>query len=140
MSFGLAAAPRRKAGLLMGVSAVVTLIAASASHAAAVRLGAITSVGLFGLLLDVAARGAGRGKTLYLRFAAVGLASNAVAFGAKVFEMQSGSNPASIPYAGWISIAPVSFAICGLLAGLIGAALFFQFGEATTGRRQGDDA
>jgi hypothetical protein len=129
MSFGLAAAPRRGAGGLMGLSAVLATIGFDPAGAPT-RVAALVSLGLVGVLLDLAARRAQCGKKLYVAFAVAGLASNAVAFGAKMLEKRSGLDVGSRPYAEWISIAPLSFALCGLLAGLIGAALFFQFSEA----------
>jgi hypothetical protein len=135
MSCGLAVAPRRRAGGLMSVAAIIALFGFGPA-AAMSKITAIVSLALLGPLLDWAARLARSGKTLYFAFAAAGLASNAAAFVAKALEKRSGANPASRPYAEWISVAPVSFAICGIVAGLIGAGLFFQFSEATTSRPQ----
>ncbi len=137
MSFGLAAAPRRRAGDVMALAAVLTAAALNVSGAAAMRWTAVMTIGLFGLALDLAARYARRGRFLYAAFAAAGLATNLVAFGLRLFEKLPGSGGGGgsgvrigggrRPFADWISVAPVSFAACGLLAGLIGAGLFFQF-------------
>jgi hypothetical protein len=129
MTCGLAVAPRRRAGALMGLASVLALCGVAAAGASTFKVGAIASLGLLGPLLDWAARQARSGKTMYVAFAAAGLGSNAVAFAAKFLEQQSGAHPGTRPYAQWISSAPLSFAICGILAGLIGAGLFFQFSE-----------
>ena len=74
MSCGLAVAPRRRAGGLMSVAAIVALFGFGPA-AAMSKITAIVSLALLGPLLDWAARLARSGKTLYLAFAAAGLAS-----------------------------------------------------------------
>jgi hypothetical protein len=86
--------------------------------------GALTSLLLTGPLLDVASRWSRRGWQLYLAFSAAGLASNLAAFGVRwATKVGSGGGRA---LAEWQPQAIVTYAVCGLLAGLIGAAICFR--------------
>jgi hypothetical protein len=148
MTFGLAAAPRRGAGLLMGFTAVLSATAFDPQILTILRegggggrLGAMTSLGLTGILLNLAASRASCGKRLYFGFACAGLASNLAAFAVKGSQKFAGLDMGSRPLAEWIPVAPVSYVVCGLLAGLISAGLFFQFSErGPTQRREDPDA
>jgi len=132
MSLGLALAPRRMGGMVMGASALGSAAAINAGGFAALGAGAMTSLALTGPFLDLALWRAKRGWRLYLGFALAGLGSNvaalAVRAGAKLVGL---GHPAARPLAEWWPQAIGTYAFCGLLAGLISALVWFRFAAST---------
>jgi hypothetical protein len=138
MSLGLALAPRRLGGMVMGVSALGSAVALGAGGLAGLGAGAMTSLALTGPFLDLALWRAGRGWRLYLGFALAGLGSNLAALGVRAGTKLVGlGHPAARPLAEWWPQAIGSYALCGLLAGLISAAVWFRFVAST---RRGADS
>jgi hypothetical protein len=90
----------------MAIGAGITSTAMSAAHVGTFPATSMVSILALGPILDFALLGHSSGWRLYLRFAAAGAATNLLAFG---------------------SAALVSFLICGALAGLIGATVWFRF-------------
>lgn len=138
MGCGLAFAPRRNAGLLLALSSTIAWIGFNFEDArwiidepseAIIELGAIASLGSLGILLDLAGRVARSGKSFYGAFAAAGFTSNYITFAAKLVQRNLDDGITRIRYSEWIGRAPLSFAVCGLLAGLVAAGIFFQFSE-----------
>jgi hypothetical protein len=128
MALGLALAPRRMAGLVMGSAAVATLIGLRMGAGIAPGLGAMTGLCLIGPLLDAALWRVRRGWQLYVGFACAGFTANLAAFLMRGAGKLSGVDlGATRPWTQWISIAPVSYALCGLLAGLFSAFVWFRF-------------
>lgn len=134
MAFGLAVAPRRMAGTVMGTSALGSALVIRAGGFGGIGLGAITSLTLTGPLLDLALWRASRGWRLYGGFALAGLGGNLAAL-----AVRAGSKLAGLDHAGarplvqWWPQAVSTYALCGVLAGLISAFVWFQF----TGDRHG---
>lgn len=128
MSLGLAMVPRRGAGLMMSGSALLGLLVGGGMGYSA-GAGATTSLLATGPLLDLAARQASRGARLLIAFAAAGLLSNLLAFGVRGLTRLSGGGGGmgGRSAAGWWSIAPVSYAVCGLAAGLVCAIIWFRW-------------
>lgn len=128
MVLGMALVPRRGAGTVMGLSALVTSLGIRAvAPMTGLSLGALTSLTLTGPLLDLCVQRVRTGWRLYAGFATAGLSANLVAFavrgGAKVFGFEHlGARPLS----SWLLHASISYVICGLLAGLISAVIWFQ--------------
>ena len=127
LALGLALVPRRLGGAVMGASAAATLLGLRMAGAASVGAGALTSLCLIGPLLDVALWRTRPGWSIYLRFALAGLAANMAAFALKgsgkyFLALFAGDRPLR----DWLTIAPVSYAFCGLVAGLISAAVWFR--------------
>lgn len=122
MALGLAMVPRQGAASVMGIGAVLGGGAFAAMGTGGLGPGALTGLFLIGLLLDVSLLGARTGRSIYLRFALAGLGANLVALlvrtGAKILEAQ--------PLAAWWPKALVSYTLCGLLAGLLSAAVWFR--------------
>lgn len=150
MALGLAVVPRRGAASVMGMSAVASAAAFSlvgglpivgAWHISPrwAGPGAITSLALTGLLIDVALLGARPGRAIYLRLTLAGLASNMAAFliraGAKYF---TGGVPTGKSLAVWWPEAVVTYAVCGAVAGMISAAAWFRFAGQTSRRDDGE--
>ena len=84
---------------------------------------------LTGLLVDLALRGARSGRGIYARLMAAGLAANAAAFLIRAAaKLVLGAGLTGKPLAVWWQHAMVTYAVCGLLAGMISAAVWFRFG------------
>ncbi len=134
MVLGLALVPRRGAGSVMGISALLTSLAIRAvapfagfGLGAGFSLGALTSLTLTGPALDVCVQRAQSGWRLYTGFAMAGLGANLVAFairgGTKLIGYEHfGARPLSA----WLLHASISYVICGVLAGLISGVIWFQ--------------
>ncbi len=127
MAFGLALAPRRMAGMVMGAGAVASAVALRMKGVGGLGAGAMTSLALTGPLLDVALWRAGRGWRLYVGFALAGLGANlaalAVRAGAKLVGI---GHAGGRPFAAWWPQAIATYALCGVLAGLFSAWVWFQ--------------
>jgi len=138
MSLGLALAPRRMGGMVMGASALGSAAALNAGGLAALGAGAMTSLALTGPFLDLALWRAGRGWRLYLGFALAGLGSNLAALAVRAGTKLAGlGHLGARPLAEWWPQAIGTYALCGLLAGLISAVVWFRF---VSGTRRGTDS
>lgn len=137
MALGMAAVPRRMAGSIMGVGALATAATVSAGTRVGLGVGALTSLSLTGPLLDLALWRAKNGWRLYLGFALAGLGANLVALsiraGTKLIGLDSVRGR---PLVEWWTTAVPSYVICGIVAGLVSAAVLFQL---TARRRATDD-
>jgi hypothetical protein len=129
IALGFALVPRRTAGTLMGAAGVTTLAGLGAAGVHLPGPGAIAGLALAGPMLDLALRWGGGGWRLYAAFLAAGAGSNALAFVArgvtKFFGfggMGGGRN-----FASWLPVAVWTYALAGLLAGLLSAAAWFHF-------------
>jgi len=140
MALGLALVPRRSAGMTMSLSAGVTAALMSWQGVGRFQPAAILSVVLLGPVLDSALAGQPKAWRLYARFLAAGAVANllafAVRFGLAFFGWQTGGGSGGGGGGGgrgggqmfmdfW-SMALVSFLVCGALAGLISATLWFR--------------
>lgn len=128
MALGLALVPRRLSGVVMSGGALGTAGALSAAGLTHYGVGAVTSMGLAGPLMDVALLGAVPGWRLYLRLVTAGLAANLVAFvqrgGSKLLDLDQ---PGTRLFQAWFSQAMVTYTLSGAVAGLIGALCWFEF-------------
>jgi hypothetical protein len=128
MVLGLALVPRRGAGTVMGVSALLTGLGLRAvAPVTGFSLGALTSLTLTGPVLDLCVQRVHSGWRLYMGFAMAGLSANLVALlvrgGAKVLGFEHlGARPLST----WLLQASITYVICGILAGLISGVIWFQ--------------
>ena len=140
MAFGLAIVPRRMAGATMGVGALATAVTINSVGFARLGMGALTSLTLIGPLLDLALWRARNGWRLYLGFGVAGLAGNLAAMAVRGgIKLVGLDHAAGRPLAAWWQQAAVSYAVCGVLAGVISAMVWFQFaagrGTASPGER-----
>jgi hypothetical protein len=122
IAFGVSLVPRRFAGSIMSASAALTMCATGHTG-----LGAVGSMVAIGALLDLALRKARPGVGLYAAFVLAGLGGNAVAWVARAVTKLSMLDPGTMGFAHWWAHSLVSYALCGAFAGLLGAALWFQF-------------
>lgn len=127
MVCGLALVPRRGAGTTMGAGALATLTCMNLGMRETPGWGASTSLLLIGPLMDLALWSATPGRWMYLRFALAGFAANLGAFlvkaGGKYFELAGSGGK---PLMAWLSKAMLTYTVCGLLAGIISAAVWFH--------------
>ena len=140
MSFGLAMVPRRGAASAMGLGAMASAGAFCMLWTTKLGFGAATSLALTGFLIDLALYGARNGREIYIRLIAAALAANGAAFliraGAKLFLIGGGGGGAGAgkPFHVWVYPAVVTYLICGLVAGVISAAVWFRFAAERPGR------
>lgn len=127
MALGLALVPVRTGGSIMGVSALGTALIMSVCSVASMGVGGLTSLALTGPFLDIALMGARRGWRLYLGFILAGVASNLVAFGLRggAKALTGGMGGGRLAGEWWLQ-ASLTYPVCGLLAGLISAAVWFR--------------
>jgi hypothetical protein len=132
MALGLAVVPRRGAGSIMAMTAITGGLVLQFASFSGAGFGALTSLALSGLLLDVAAARARRGWHWYLGVALSAVATNLVAFGIKFAAKASGLDGiARQPLAMWWPRAAISYPLCGLVAGLLAAAILFRLRRST---------
>jgi hypothetical protein len=119
--------PRAGSGSIMSVGAGITA-SVLALFDQKNGLGSMTSLVLLGPALDLAVTRARANWLLYVRFAAAGLAVNLLAFtvkmAAKAFEINLGGGR---ELTSWLSVATVSYPLCGLIAGLISGLVWFHW-------------
>lgn len=127
MALGMALAPRRLGGSVMGTGALITLAILRVTAGRRLGAGAAASLLATGPLLDLALAGARSGWRLYLGFVLAGLGSNLAALairgGAKFLS------PADLvgrPLADWWQIAAFTYPLCGVVAGLVSALVWFR--------------
>lgn len=126
MACGLALAPRRGGGTLMGGSA---LASAGLLYTAGYPCGwgALTSLALFGPALDWAMSRVRSGWRVYLGFAAAGLVVNLAALAARGAAKAAGWESAGArPLSEWLTPAWMTYAWCGALAGVLSGLLLFR--------------
>jgi hypothetical protein len=125
MALGMALVPRSLAGSIMGVSALATALLFLAGGTGA-GPGAITSLALTGPLLDLALLGARRPWRLYFGFVLAGLGSNLAAFFVRWGFRAIGARAGGRSLAEWLPLASWTYAVCGALAGLLSALVWFH--------------
>jgi len=133
LALGFALVPRRGGGFVMAAGALVTN---GVLALAGVRLdgpGAQTSLLLTGPLLDLALRAFGGGWRLYAAFVGACATSNVVAFVVKgtalAAGVRGGGRGLTRTFGQWWPEAMWTYAVAGLLAGLISAAAWFHRSE-----------
>ncbi|HEX3599494.1 MAG TPA: hypothetical protein VHU84_05090 [Lacipirellulaceae bacterium] len=127
MSLGLALVPRRSGGIVMAIGAGIAATAMNWGGLGRFQPAAVLSILALGPVLDVATAGRAQGWRLYARFAIAGAIANLLAFAARVatfaldWDLLGSRNFASF----W-SGALVSFILCGAIAGLVSAMIWFR--------------
>jgi len=127
MALGLAVVPRRGAATIMGLSgsagAAVLLLGGSRGLGS----GAATSLVLTGFFLDLALVKARGGPSVYVRLVLAGLAANLAAFLVRGGGKVAGLGLEGLPLELWWRSAAVTYPLCGAVAGLMSAAVWFRF-------------
>ena len=133
MALGLALVPVRRGGTLMGLSALGTAVLLQGYNLGSFGAGATTSMALTGPLLDLSLMRARHGWRLYLGFVVAGIASNLLALcfrgGLKALtgDMAGGRHVGQ-----WWHQASWTYPLCGLLAGLISAIIWFRLRDRSS--------
>lgn len=128
LALGFALVPRRLAGTIMSGSAVATFAGLGLLGARVPGVGVVTSTLLAGPLLDLALRWGREGWRLYAGFVAAGALTNVVAFlvrGAAKYAGFGGLGGGR-SFASWLPVAVWTYAIAGMLAGLLSALAWFH--------------
>jgi hypothetical protein len=133
-ALGFALVPRALAGTIMSGSAVVTVLAIGVAGGHTPGVGVLTGLALSGPLLDRALRWGRGGTRLYGAFIAGGALANIAAFLIRALAKYTGvGGPAGTrPFGAWIAVAVWTYLVCGVLAGLLSAAAWFQLRERKT--------
>jgi len=129
MALGLALAPRRGAGTVMGGTALLAAVGLrlTVGTGGGMSLGALTSLAASGPLLDWSLHRYRRGRRQLLGFAAAGLAANLLALAVRgTAKAMAWEHVGARPLAAWLPKAAVTYVLCGLLAGLISGVVFFH--------------
>ena len=128
MAIGLALAPRRRGGTVMGISAVTTAWLLHFAGGFNVGTGSLTSLTLIGPCLDVCLRRIESGWKLYGSFILAGLVCNVIALTVRGAIKFGGWDVLTArPFATWWFQAVGSYIVCGIIAGLISAIVWFRF-------------
>jgi len=129
MALGLALVPRRAAGSVMGAAGIGTLALLGLGGVHLPGPGALTGFALTGPMLDLALRRGRGGWRLYAGFVAAGLLTNVLAFLARGTTKYLGFRGAGggRDFTAWLPVAVWTYALAGLLAGLVSAAVWFHF-------------
>jgi hypothetical protein len=134
LALGLSLAPRRMGGMVMGTAALGSLLMIKAGGTVAPGVGAVTSLLLIGPFLDAALWRARSGWRLYLAFAVAGLATNLAALTVRAGTKFIGfDHLAARPLAAWWLQAVGTYALCGIVAGLLSALVWFRFSSDDRG-------
>ncbi len=124
---GIALVPRRLSGSIIGVGAALTGSALVASGVGTLQPAAWAGLLALGPAVDLAMTGNASGWRVYLRFALAGLMANALAFivraGASWLALDAARPHTVAQYSIGVFL---SFAACGVAAGLFSAALCFR--------------
>jgi hypothetical protein len=127
MALGLSLAPRRLGGIVMGAGACTTLMLLKATGGRVPGLGALASLCALGPVLDVALWWCRSGWPVYLSFALAGWGANLIAFAVRGAGKMSGLDGLRMrPLSDWLTVAPWTYSLCGLVAGLVSAAIWFR--------------
>lgn len=128
VTLGMALAPRRLSGTMIAGSAWGATGLLRLLGAEGIGWGAFTSMLLIGPCLDVALWQTRGGKWLMARCALAGIVANLFAFAVRGGGKLAGWDSLSMrAFSDWWSIAPVTYAASGLVAGLAGAILCFRW-------------
>lgn len=133
ISFGFAAVPRRHSGSIMGFSALCCgLLFRWAIPGGGGGVGALTSLVLFGPVLDLSLRFVKRPISAWFLLAGAGLLTNAGAFLVRGgFKFLGRDDAANKLLSDWVSFAMLSYAVCGMIAGLACGMMFFRYGPGS---------
>jgi len=126
---GLACVPRRMAGAVMGSSALAAaLLVRVTAISRGMGSGALASLFLTGIFLDVALSLARSGIAIYALCLAAGLSSNMVAFALRFALKSTALSPGHLArsVSAWWPLAIWTYPLCGAIAGLVSAGLLFR--------------
>jgi hypothetical protein len=129
MVCGMALVPRRLAGSIMSLGAGAAALGLSAAGVGTGQPAALVALFALGPAIDLAMMGpTTSGWRVYLRFALAGMLANSLAFAVRLavswFQLDN-LRPHTLTHFG-VGVF-LSYAACGAVAGLLGAAVCFRF-------------
>lgn len=137
MALGLSFAPRRLAGSVMSAGALGTALLLSTIGGVTYGSGASVSLTLIGPMMDAALRGAGTGRRVYTALVVSGVAANLLALGSRAATKLLGLDLGRArPFDSWWLQASITYALSGVVAGLLGAVCWFHFSDRSARRMQ----
>lgn len=127
---GVATVPRPFAGSMAGIWVAVVICVLEASGIRHVPTAALVAALAIGPAIDLAVVGfRGMRLSVYLRFAIAGLLANLLAFFVRWGTSSLGFDAGQLHRMSEIGVvAFISFALCGILAGIVSAMIFFRNG------------
>jgi hypothetical protein len=137
MVLGLALVRRRNSGFVMGAGAFGSAAMFGMFGLAHYGAGAFVSLCLIGPILDLALNRARSGRWLYIGLVLAGIGTNLLALASRGMAKLLGLDIAGMrPFGTWYIQASMTYALCGAIAGLIAAFLFFQFRKQRSDSQQ----
>jgi hypothetical protein len=134
MAFGLALAPRRNAGCIMGAGALSAAVLFNITGFAHSGAGAFVSLCLLGPVMDLALAKASKGWRLYFGLMLAGIVTNLFALASRSVSKLLGFDVGGMrPFGSWWAEAIVTYIACGAVAGLIAAVCFFHLHKQQSG-------
>jgi hypothetical protein len=134
MALGLSLAPRQLAGSIMGAGALGSALLLTAGGIT-YGSGAIVSLSVLGPMMDVALRRARTGSLVYVGLLLAGIATNLLALGSRAAFKVLGLDVGGRPFDSWWLQALATYALSGVVAGLLGAVCWFHFSDRSPRQR-----
>jgi hypothetical protein len=127
MALGLALAPRRLAGFVMGAGALSTAVTLNSVGLGHIGSGSFISLCLLGPVMEFAVMKVQRGWSLYGGLMLAGIGTNLLALASRSISKLIGLDLGGMrPFDSWWAQALVTYTLSGALAGLICALCFFH--------------
>ena len=131
MATGLAIVPRHGSGCLMSIGAIAGALFAQATSFGSVQPAALVGLLALGPAIDLGQRSNAVGWRIHARFAIAGLAANvlswAARYGLAMAGIAGGTRGGGQGFLSFWPLALLTFALCGAVAGLLSAAIWFRF-------------
>jgi hypothetical protein len=141
MALGLALAPRRNAGFIMGSGALGAAAIFNLAGLAHYGAGAFISLCLVGPIMDFAVARARTGWRLYSGLVVAGIITNMLALGSRGMSKLAGLDLLDMrPFGSWWAQAIITYVLAGAIAGLVGAVCFFHLSKRRTESPESDDS
>jgi hypothetical protein len=138
MAFGLALAPRRHAGFIMGTGAISAAVIFNQIGLARIGSGALISLCLIGPVMDFTVNKARQGWRLYSGLILAGVITSMFALGCRgICKLLGFDFLGAQPIGIWWVKAIVTYPLSGAVAGLIAAICFFHLRKQ---RSESEDA
>lgn len=122
----------------MSAGAFTTAAAYTGAGLAHFGSGAFVSLCLMGPMMDLALTWVRSGWRLYMGLLVAGIGTNMLALASRGGNKLLGLDPGTRPFASWWTQAIVTYALCGAVAGLLGALCFFHFRKQRTDAESAD--
>jgi hypothetical protein len=127
MALGLALAPRRSAGFIMGAGALGTAVTLNSIGLGHIGSGSFISLCMIGPVMEFAVKKVRNGWRLYAGLMLAGICTNFLALASRAMSKLVGLDLDGMrPFGAWWAQAAVTYTLSGAIAGLICALCFFH--------------